>query len=56
MASDFIGARVLVILKAPPNSPLGAPPIQVKGFVADIQGQRLTLHDGKTSNNSEEPH
>ncbi len=47
MAADFIGAKVLVILRAPPNAPPGAPPMQVKGTVADIVGQQLTLHDGK---------
>uniref|UniRef100_A0A093VXD1 NAD(P)H-hydrate epimerase n=1 Tax=Talaromyces marneffei PM1 TaxID=1077442 RepID=A0A093VXD1_TALMA len=40
MASDFVGYTVLVTLSSPPNS-------QIRGTVANILGQRLTLHDDK---------
>lgn len=40
MASDFVGYTVLVTLSSPPNS-------QIHGTVANIVGQRLTLHDGE---------
>ncbi|MCJ1433166.1 enhancer of mRNA decapping [Xylographa pallens] len=39
MAAEFIGSTVLVTLKSPPNG-------QVRGSVANIVGQQLTLHDG----------
>ena len=39
MAAEFIGSAVFVTLKSPPNG-------QVRGTVADIVGQQLTLHDG----------
>ncbi|MCJ1404349.1 enhancer of mRNA decapping [Xylographa trunciseda] len=38
MAAEFIGSAVLVTLKSPPNG-------QVRGTVADIVGQQLTLHE-----------
>ncbi|KAL1961678.1 hypothetical protein VTN77DRAFT_1316 [Rasamsonia byssochlamydoides] len=38
MASDFIGYTVLVTLKTPPNA-------QIRGTVANVVGQRLTLQD-----------
>ncbi|MCJ1379949.1 enhancer of mRNA decapping [Xylographa soralifera] len=38
MAAEFIGSAVLVTLKSPPNG-------QVRGTVADIIAQQLTLHD-----------
>mgnify|MGYP007126070113 CR=1 FL=1 len=39
MESDFIGYTVLVTLKSPPNA-------RVRGSVASVVGQRLTLKDG----------
>ncbi|KAL1955409.1 hypothetical protein VTO42DRAFT_8565 [Malbranchea cinnamomea] len=38
MASEFVGYTVIVTLKSPPN-------YQVRGVVADVVGQRLTLRD-----------
>ena len=40
MAAEFIGSTVLVTLRSPPNG-------QVRGIVADIVNQQLTLHDGE---------
>lgn len=39
MASGFVGYTVLVTLKSPPNA-------QIRGTVANVTGQRLTLQDG----------
>ena len=44
MAAEFIGSTVLVTLQSPPNG-------QVRGVVADIVGQQLTLSDGNSSHN-----
>lgn len=46
MASDFVGYTVLVTLSSPPNS-------QIRGTVANILGQRLTLHDGELNRDLE---
>lgn len=43
MAAEFIGSTVLVTLRSPPNG-------QVRGVVADITGQYLTVHDGDLMN------
>lgn len=39
MASEFIGYNVCVTLKAPPNA-------RIRGEVANVIGQRLTLRNG----------
>ena len=41
MSADFIGLTVLVKLKSPP--------VTLQGLVANVQGQRLFLKDGKKS-------